>query len=84
MAPVLCLFLMTAFAKLLEKEYDRLTGITSRKRSNGSSKEEEDAPKYSPMVSAAHAALLSNFLEFASLACEESPSQQIETLVHIA
>jgi hypothetical protein len=36
------------------------------------------------MLSAAHAALSSIFHEFASLACEELPSQQIETLVRIA
>jgi hypothetical protein len=53
------------------------------KRSSTGS-EEEDAPEYPPMVSAAHAALSSIFHEFASLACEELPSQQIETLVRIA
>lgn len=53
-----------------------------------SSNEEEDSPdeppEYPPMLSATHAALSSVFREFASLACEEIPSGQIETLVRIA
>ena len=36
-----------------------------------------------PMLSAAHAALSSIYHEVASLSCEETPSQQIETLVRI-
>ena len=55
-----------------------------RSSNNGTNNEEEDAPEYPPMLSAAHAALSSIFHEFASLACEELPSQQIETLVRIA
>ena len=44
----------------------------------------EEPTEYPQMLSAAHAALSSIFHEFASLACEEVPSQQIETLVRIA
>ena len=47
-------------------------------------KEESEPPEYPPMLSATHAALSSIFHEFASLACEETPSQQIETLVRIS
>lgn len=43
-----------------------------------------EAPEYPPMLSATHAALSSIFHEFASLAAEENPSQQIETLVRIS
>jgi hypothetical protein len=44
----------------------------------------EEPPEHPPMLTAAHAALSSIFYEFASLACEEVPSQQIETLVRIS
>ena len=50
----------------------------------GNDGSKEEPPEYPPMLSAAHAALSSIFHEFASLACEEDPSQQIETLVRIA
>ncbi|KAL9183612.1 hypothetical protein ACHAXT_004468 [Thalassiosira profunda] len=43
----------------------------------------EDAPEYPQMIGAAHAALSSIFHELASLACEEIPSQQVETLIRI-
>lgn len=46
--------------------------------------EESEPPEYPSMLSATHAALSSIFHEFASLACEETPSQQIETLVRIS
>lgn len=46
--------------------------------------EEPEPPEYPSMLSATHAALSSIFHEFASLACEETPSQQIETLVRIS
>jgi len=42
-----------------------------------------EPPEYPPMLSAAHAALSSIYHEFASLACEEIPSQQVETLIRI-
>ena len=45
--------------------------------------DDDEPPEYPPMLSAAHAALSSVFHEFASLACEEIPSQQLETLVRI-
>ena len=48
-----------------------------------SNEEDDEPPEYPPMLSAAHAALSSIFHEFASLACEERPSQQVETLVRI-
>ena len=48
---------------------------------NGS---KEEPLEYPPMLSAAHAALSSIFHELASLACEEDPSQQIETLLRTA
>ena len=37
--------------------------------------DDDEPPEYPPMLSAAHAALSSVFHEFASLACEEIPSQ---------
>ncbi|KAL7458024.1 hypothetical protein ACHAWC_009527 [Mediolabrus comicus] len=40
--------------------------------------------EFPPLVNATHAALSSVFKEIASLACEEIPAQQIETLVRIA
>ena len=46
--------------------------------------DDDEPPEYPPMLSATHAALSSIFREFASLACEEIPSQQVETLVRIA
>jgi len=45
---------------------------------------DDDAPEYPQMLSATHAALSSIFHELGSLACEEIPSQQVETLVRIA
>jgi len=56
-----------------------------QKKSNGGNNgdNEEEAPEYPPMLSATHAALSSIFREVASLACEELPSQQVETLVRI-
>lgn len=50
----------------------------------GTGPEESEPPEYPSMISATHAALSSIFHEFASLACEEIPSQQIETLVRIS
>ena len=46
--------------------------------------DDDEPPEYPQMLSAAHAAISSIFREIASLACEEIPSQQIETLVRIA
>eukprot|EP00985_Skeletonema_marinoi_P018149 scaffold10068_cov134-Skeletonema_marinoi.AAC.10 len=43
-----------------------------------------DAAEFPALVNATHAALSSVFNEIASLACEEIPAQQIETLVRIA
>jgi len=50
---------------------------------NGEEVPDDEPPEYPPMLSAAHAALSSIFREVASLACEEIPSQQVETLVRI-
>ncbi len=61
-----------------------------KKKSSGEEEQKEDEhelsgqPEYPSMLSATHAALSSIFHEFASLACEEAPSQQIETLVRIS
>ncbi|KAL7531406.1 hypothetical protein ACHAWF_003758, partial [Thalassiosira exigua] len=60
-----------------------------RKRGRGDHDAEEgdggsEPPEYPQMLGAAHAALSSVFREVASLACEEIPSRQIETLVRIA
>ncbi len=43
-----------------------------------------EAAEFPALVNATHAALSSVFNEIASLACEEIPAQQIETLVRIA
>ena len=59
-------------------------GISGADNGGGDDGSKEEPPEYPPMLSAAHAALSSIFHEFASLACEEDPSQQIETLVRIA
>jgi hypothetical protein len=56
----------------------------SGNRTDGEESAQSEPPEYPPMLSAAHAALSSIFHEFASLACEETPSQQIETLVRIS
>ena len=44
----------------------------------------EEAPDYPPLLSATHAALSSIQKELASLACEETPSLQVETLIRIS
>mmetsp|Transcript_51736 Transcript_51736/g.109990 ORF Transcript_51736/g.109990 Transcript_51736/m.109990 type:complete len:829 (+) Transcript_51736:148-2634(+) len=66
------------------REY--VSHFRKRETSGGGGNEdggEEEAPEYPPMLSAAHAALSSVFREVASLACEEIPSQQVETLIRI-
>ena len=45
---------------------------------------ESEAPDYPPLLSATHAALSSIQKELASLACEETPSLQVETLIRIS
>ena len=54
-----------------------------QKNNPKNNEDDDEPPEYPPMLSAAHAALSSIFHEFASLACEEIPSQQVETLVRI-
>lgn len=44
----------------------------------------EDTPEYPPLLTATHAALSSIHKELASLACEETPSVQVETLIRIS
>ncbi len=55
--------------------------VDSFQRTNDASSE---AAEFPALVNATHAALSSVFNEIASLACEEIPAQQIETLVRIA
>jgi hypothetical protein len=43
-----------------------------------------ETPEYPPLVTATHAALSSIHKELASLACEEIPSMQVETLIRIS
>jgi len=63
--------------------FQKSTSGNGEEAGNSDSLEVEEPPEYPPMLSAAHAALSSVFREVASLACEETPSQQIETLVRI-
>ena len=44
----------------------------------------DEAPEYPPLLTATHAALSSIQKELASLACEETPSVQVETLLRIS
>lgn len=48
------------------------------------SQEDADIPEYPPLLTATHAALSSIHKELASLACEETPSMQVETLIRIS
>ena len=62
------------------KEY---VAYYQKNKNNESTDDDIEPPEYPPMLSAAHAALSSIYHEFASLACEEIPSQQVETLIRI-
>ncbi|KAL7537763.1 hypothetical protein ACHAXR_008042 [Thalassiosira sp. AJA248-18] len=64
------------------REYIEYFSVVGNK--DGEAERQGEPPEYPQMLSAAHAALSSIFRELASLACEEIPSQQIETLVRIA
>jgi len=63
------------------KEY--VAHYQKNKNNEESTDDNIEPPEYPPMLSAAHAALSSIYHEFASLACEEIPSQQVETLIRI-
>lgn len=58
--------------------------VDSFQHTNDADNTSSEAAEFPALVNATHAALSSVFNEIASLACEEIPAQQIETLVRIA
>ena len=58
--------------------------VDSFQQNNDANNTSAEAAEFPALVNATHAALSSVFNEIASLACEEIPAQQIETLVRIA
>eukprot|EP00986_Skeletonema_menzelii_P016431 scaffold14557_cov133-Skeletonema_menzelii.AAC.3 len=58
--------------------------VDSFQQNNDADNTSAEAAEFPALVNATHAALSSVFNEIASLACEEIPAQQIETLVRIA